>query len=365
MSKQRSSWDYEEHLGAILSKGDDPLEKLSATVDFERFRPILETAAGRPRGAKGGRPALDVVLKFKLNETVPDANTLWDFREAPVKAGVLDELFEEMNRIIAEAGFISRSGQIVDSSLVAAPARDRRGEGGGQGGPVGGRDLAGRAGQGVAEGHGRALDGQAQEGEGQAGRQEAGRHRHSGLRLQDPHQHRQEARDHPPPDRDGRRRERRQAASRRADRPRQHLRRCVGGHGVPLGGEREVAEGERAGQPHPPQEAARPPDARADREGQRAQVEGPGEGRARLRPPEGPDGAGDPDRRAGPRQGRRHDGEHHVQHGPIAMASRSSQTAAQWLGVRLRPEAGRRGRNRPASDIGNPEIRAKSGRIRS
>ena len=60
-----------------------------------------------------------------------------------------------------------------------------------------------------------------------------------------------------------------------------------GGHGVPLGGEREVAEGARAGQPHPPQEAARAPDARADREGQRAQVEGPGEGRARLRPPEG------------------------------------------------------------------------------
>ena len=55
MSKQRSFLDYEEHLGAILSKGDDPLEKLSATVDFERFRPILDTAAGRPRGAKGGR----------------------------------------------------------------------------------------------------------------------------------------------------------------------------------------------------------------------------------------------------------------------------------------------------------------------
>ena len=40
--------------------------KLAATVDFERFRPILEKAAGRPRGAKGGRPALDAVLKFKM-----------------------------------------------------------------------------------------------------------------------------------------------------------------------------------------------------------------------------------------------------------------------------------------------------------
>ena len=38
MSEQRIFWDYEEHLGTILAKGDDPLGKLAATVDFERFR---------------------------------------------------------------------------------------------------------------------------------------------------------------------------------------------------------------------------------------------------------------------------------------------------------------------------------------
>ena len=153
MSEQRIFWDYEEYLGTILAKADDPLGKLAATVDFERFRPILEKAAGRPRGAKGGRPALDAVLKFKMlvlqslhnlsmdatehmvrdrltwlhfcglkpHDTVPDANTLWDFREALIKADALEALFGELNRIIAEAGFISRSGQVVDSSLVAAP----------------------------------------------------------------------------------------------------------------------------------------------------------------------------------------------------------------------------------------------------
>ena len=159
MSKQPSLWDVDNRLAEISADGD-PLEKLSATVDFERFRPILETAAGRPRGAKGGRPALDVVLKFKmpvlqslrglsleatehmvrdrlswtrfcgmdLSDKVPDANTLWDFREAPVKAGVPDELFKEMDQIVAEAGFISRSGQIVDASLVAAPRQRMTGE---------------------------------------------------------------------------------------------------------------------------------------------------------------------------------------------------------------------------------------------
>ena len=53
MPKQQSFWDFEERLDAILVKGD-PLEKLAATVDFERFRSILEKAAGHPRGAGRG-----------------------------------------------------------------------------------------------------------------------------------------------------------------------------------------------------------------------------------------------------------------------------------------------------------------------
>ena len=61
---------------------------------------------------------------LKPHDTVPDANTLWDFREALIKAGVLDELFKEMNQIIAEAGFISRSSQVVDSSC--SPRRRER-----------------------------------------------------------------------------------------------------------------------------------------------------------------------------------------------------------------------------------------------
>ena len=64
---------------------------------------------------------------LELNETVPDANTLWDFREALIKAGVLDELFKEINQIIAEAGFISRSGQIVTDAAANDGKRLREG----------------------------------------------------------------------------------------------------------------------------------------------------------------------------------------------------------------------------------------------
>ena len=157
VAKQPGFWDVEERLKEISADGD-PLETLAGAVDFERFRPILERAAGKPPGLKGGRPALDVVLKFKmlvlqsfnglslaateamardrpgwmrfcgleLRDKVPDANTLWDFREAPVKADAHDELFRELDRAINEAGCTPRSGQIVDASLVSAP-RQRAG----------------------------------------------------------------------------------------------------------------------------------------------------------------------------------------------------------------------------------------------
>lgn len=52
---------------------------------------------------------------------VPDANTLWDFREALIAAGALDELFERLDRAITAASWFPRGGQIVDASLVAAP----------------------------------------------------------------------------------------------------------------------------------------------------------------------------------------------------------------------------------------------------
>ena len=65
MSKQPCIRDTEDRLKEISAKGG-PLETLAAAVDFERFRPILEKAAGRPCSPKGGRPSLNAVLKFKM-----------------------------------------------------------------------------------------------------------------------------------------------------------------------------------------------------------------------------------------------------------------------------------------------------------
>lgn len=55
MAKQAGFWSVGDRL-AEISAGGDPLETLTATVDFERFRPILEEASGRPRGPRAGGP---------------------------------------------------------------------------------------------------------------------------------------------------------------------------------------------------------------------------------------------------------------------------------------------------------------------
>jgi len=152
MTGQLGFWSITERLAEISAQGD-PLETLASTVDFEMFRPVLEGALGRPPRWKGGRPPFDPVLKFRMlvlqslhglsleqteylvrdrlswmrfcqlgpEDRVPDANTLWDFREALIAAGALDALFARLDRAINAAGYLPRGGQILDATLIAAP----------------------------------------------------------------------------------------------------------------------------------------------------------------------------------------------------------------------------------------------------
>ena len=145
-------FDVDERLAELSAKGDD-LERLSALVDFELFRSSLEIAVPRGDRSKGGRPPFDHVLMFKvlilqamhalsderceylikdrlsfmrflglgLADAVPDANTIWSFREALKKADAVDALFARFDAALREAGFLAMSGQIVDATIVAAP----------------------------------------------------------------------------------------------------------------------------------------------------------------------------------------------------------------------------------------------------
>jgi transposase, IS5 family len=65
MGRQAGFFDLEERLAGLSAKGDG-LERLSAVVDFELFRPELERAVPRADRSQGGRPPFDHVLMFKV-----------------------------------------------------------------------------------------------------------------------------------------------------------------------------------------------------------------------------------------------------------------------------------------------------------
>ena len=120
MVGQAGFFDVDERLKRLSDLGDQ-LEAFSAAVDFEIFRPPLDQALAYSDGAKGGRPPLDPVMMFKvlviqaanglsderaeylindrlsfmrflglgLGDRVPDAGTIWLFRERLTRA-VLD-----------------------------------------------------------------------------------------------------------------------------------------------------------------------------------------------------------------------------------------------------------------------------------
>jgi IS5 family transposase len=152
MRGQAGFWDIDERY-VRLSEAGDPLEKLNAVVCWEVFGKPLAKALKRSDGAKGGRPAYDPVLMFKvmvlqalyslsddqaefqiqdrlsfmrflglgLGDKVPDAKTIWLFREHLSQARAVENLFARFDRHLTKAGYLAMGGQIVDATIVAAP----------------------------------------------------------------------------------------------------------------------------------------------------------------------------------------------------------------------------------------------------
>ena len=157
MRGQPGFFDVDERLKDLSAKGD-ALERLSRIVDFELFRADLARAVPRSDGSKGGRPPFDLVFMFKvlilqashslsderteflikdrlsfmrflgleLSDPVPDANTIWTFREALTWAEIAGKpaikvLFSAYEAALHAAGFLAMGGQIIDATVVAAP----------------------------------------------------------------------------------------------------------------------------------------------------------------------------------------------------------------------------------------------------
>jgi IS5 family transposase len=152
MHGQPGFFDVDERLKRLSGLGDH-LEAFSAAVDFEMFRADLIAALGYSDGSQGGRPPFDPVMMFKvlviqamdnlsderaeflindrmsfmrflglgLADRVPDARTIWLFREKLTKAGAIEPLFARFDAALRASGYIAMSGQIVDATLVPSP----------------------------------------------------------------------------------------------------------------------------------------------------------------------------------------------------------------------------------------------------
>jgi IS5 family transposase len=152
MAGQPGFFDLSDRYEALSAAGD-PLERLAAVIDFEVFRGPLIAGLRRGPRTKGGRPPFDPVLMFKilvlqalysladeatefqikdrlsfqrflglgLDGTVPDATTIWLFRERLVKARAIDKLFARFDAVLKDKGYLAMGGQIIDASVVPAP----------------------------------------------------------------------------------------------------------------------------------------------------------------------------------------------------------------------------------------------------
>ena len=146
---------------AGLDAKNDPLVAIGAMVPWECLRPKLKAAlikgalrrSDAERMSSAGRKPWDEVVVFKalvlqalynlsddqveyqlrdrlsfmrflglgIEDAVPDAKTLWLYREAPAKAGAVEELFDLFDGFLKDKGYLAMGGQIIDATIVSAP----------------------------------------------------------------------------------------------------------------------------------------------------------------------------------------------------------------------------------------------------
>jgi IS5 family transposase len=60
-------------------------------------------------------------LGLQIESRVPDAKTIWLFRERLKELNLVDELFEKFHEQLAAQGYVARAGQMIDATFVEAP----------------------------------------------------------------------------------------------------------------------------------------------------------------------------------------------------------------------------------------------------
>ena len=135
-----------------LEKNGDPLRQLNDVINWESFGPALSAVHEKERKSNAGAKPYDVVMMFKilviqslynlsddaveyqimdrisfmrflglsLGDRVPDAKTIWLFREQLTEAKLIKKLFRQFDQFLRDSGFAAKKGQIIDASIISA-----------------------------------------------------------------------------------------------------------------------------------------------------------------------------------------------------------------------------------------------------
>ena len=158
-SFQPSFWDSQDPQEKLMQE-IPMLGRLAKTVPWEDFRPLLESIFEREGKSPVGRKHTDVSIMFKLlvlqqylncsdmrlesqvrnnqclryfvglgvEDSVPDAKTVWHFRRRIQQAGIAEQLFHSFNDHLKKEGLAPCGGQIIDSTIIPVPKQHNRRE---------------------------------------------------------------------------------------------------------------------------------------------------------------------------------------------------------------------------------------------
>jgi IS5 family transposase len=150
--KERDLFEYEEKMEIIAQKVNY-LEKLNKVINWEMFRDLLNRALAKKSKGPGGASHYDYVFMFKilviqrfygmsdeqteyqihdrlsfqkflgitLSDSVPDQNTIREFRENLTSSDAMKKLFRKFDRHLETMEIVGTEGVIVDATFVDVP----------------------------------------------------------------------------------------------------------------------------------------------------------------------------------------------------------------------------------------------------
>jgi len=145
-------FDYEFQLEKIKAH-QPPLQKLNKIIDWEIFREPIEKALYKEPKSNAGAKPYDRVMMFKIlilqryynlsdeqtefqirdrlsfmdflglriGDKIPDAKTIWLFKERLTESNLAQTLFDTFTQKLIENGIVAKEGSIVDATFVTVP----------------------------------------------------------------------------------------------------------------------------------------------------------------------------------------------------------------------------------------------------